>query len=98
MAGDRGTSDRSLITGRRYNNNAAPGCIVQSLDQLTLASRGYLCEGCAQIKDVSASINAIDDRHRKFLRSCAGHLLVRDNGLGKNRPDEQSAIGTDCWS
>jgi hypothetical protein len=87
MTRDRRTSDCSLITGRRNNNNAAPGSVIQSLDQLALASSGYLFQGCAQIQDVSAGINAIDNCNRKLLRSCAGHVLVRGNGLGKNRPD-----------
>ena len=95
MSGDRRASYGSLISGRRDDQNAAPGCVIESLAQRGLPCTRRLDKRSTQVDDARARPHSIYYCRGEFPSSGTRSFTISRGCLRENRTREKTASGTD---
>jgi hypothetical protein len=98
MAGDGRAADRTLIAGRRHDNDPATQSEIECFLKTAPASRRWALQRHAQIDDPRPGLDDGDDRIGEIFGGGTGHLFAIGGRLRENRSNQKAAPRADRGS
>jgi hypothetical protein len=95
MAGNHGTSDRTLVAGRRDHYDPPTQSEIERLLKTAPASRRWAFEGDAQIDDPRPATDNFEYGVGKLCGGCVRHLLAIGGRFREDRSNQKSAARAD---